>query len=119
MYCFKTNVYNVCIKAIKRIWSLVEPNVSNYVFRVCVLDLQTISAMYALGSWLVPSDEIRLYANDMQRSYTVYGTECRIEHTEAPGIYSLVSNLICAEYEFETFGSTSDQIRLMALIQTL
>jgi len=22
--------------------------------------------------------------------------------------------LICAEYEFETFGSTSDQIRLMA-----
>jgi len=27
--------------------------------------------------------------------------------------------LICAEYEFETFGSTSDQIRLMALIQTL
>jgi len=27
--------------------------------------------------------------------------------------------LICAEYELETFGSTSDQIRLMALIQTL
>jgi len=27
--------------------------------------------------------------------------------------------LICAEYEFETFGSTSDQIRLMALIGML
>ena len=26
----------------------------------------------------------------------------------------LCLNLICAEYEFETFGSTSDQIRLMA-----
>jgi len=38
----------------------------------------------------VPSDEIRLFANDMQRSYTVYGTESRIEPTEAPGIYSLV-----------------------------
>ena len=25
--------------------------------------------------------------------------------------------LICAEYEFETFGSTSDQIRLMAFYQ--
>ena len=28
MYCFKTNVYNVCINAFKLIWSLVEPNVS-------------------------------------------------------------------------------------------
>ena len=26
----------------------------------------------------------------------------------------LCLNLICAQYEFETFGSTSDQIRLMA-----
>ena len=59
-------------------------------FRVCVLDLQTISAMYALCSWLVPSDEIRLYANDMQRSYAEYETETRIEPTEATGIYSLV-----------------------------
>jgi len=38
----------------------------------------------------VPSDEIRLYANDMQRSYTEYGTKTRIELTEANGIYSLV-----------------------------
>ena len=67
----------------------------------------------------MPSDEIRLYANDMQRCYTVYGTESRIEPTEAPGIYSLVLNLICAEYEFETFGSSSDQIRLLGLIQML
>ena len=36
------------------------------------------------------SDEIRLYANDMQRSYAEYGTETRIEPTEATGIYSLV-----------------------------
>ena len=63
---------------------------SKYVFRVCVLDLQTISAMYTLGSWLVQSDEIRLYANDMQRSYVEYETETRIEPTEATGIYSLV-----------------------------
>jgi hypothetical protein len=54
---------------------------SNYVFRVCVLHLQTNSAMYALVSWLVPSDEIRLYAKDMMRSYTEYGTKTRIEPT--------------------------------------
>ena len=38
----------------------------------------------------MPSDEIRLHANDMQRSYTEYGTESRIEPTEATGIYSLL-----------------------------
>ena len=67
----------------------------------------------------MPSDEIRLYANEMQRSNTEYGTESRIEPTEVPGICSLDLNLICAGYAFETFGSTSDQIRLMALKQTL
>ena len=36
------------------------------------------------------SDEIRLYANDMQRSYAEYGTETRFEPTEGTGIYSLV-----------------------------
>jgi len=46
--------------------------------------------MYTLGSWLVQSDEIRLYANDMQRSYGEYGTETRIEPTEGTGIYSSV-----------------------------
>ena len=40
------------------------------VFRVWVLDLEPISAMYALGSWLGLSDEIRLYANNTQRIYT-------------------------------------------------
>ena len=55
--------------------------VSNYVFRVCVLHLKTNSAMYALVSWLFPSDEIRLYAKDMMRSYTEYGTKTRIEPT--------------------------------------
>jgi hypothetical protein len=55
-----------------------------------VLDLQTIPAMYTLGSWLVQSDEIRLYTKDVQRSYAEYGTETRIEPTEANGIYSLV-----------------------------
>jgi len=65
-------------------------NGSKYVFRVCVLDQETISAMYTLGSWLEQSDEIRLYANDMQRSYAEYGTETRIEPTEGTGIYSLV-----------------------------
>ena len=60
------------------------------------------------------SDEIRLYANDMQRSYTEYRSKTRIEPTEAIGIYSLCLYLTCAEYEIETFGSTSDQTRLMA-----
>jgi len=46
--------------------------------------------MYALGSCLVRSDEIRLYAKDTQRSYTEYGTKTRIEPTEATGTYSLV-----------------------------
>ena len=68
---------------------------SKYVFRVCVLDLQTISAMYTLGSWLVQSDEIRLYANDMQRSDAEYGTETRTEPTEATGIYFLCLYLMC------------------------
>jgi len=40
-----------------------------------VLELQPISAMYALGSWLVPSDEIRSYAKDMQPSCNGYGTK--------------------------------------------
>ena len=51
---------------------------------------------------------------NMQRRYTEYGTKPRIEPNEATGIYSFCLYLICAEYEFETFGSTSDQIRLMA-----
>ena len=37
----------------------------------------------------MPSDEIRLYAKDMQRIYTGYGTKTRIEPTKANGIYSL------------------------------
>ena len=49
-----------------------------------------MSAMYTLGSWLVQSNEIRLYANDMQRSYAEYETETRIEPTEGTGIHSLV-----------------------------
>jgi len=38
----------------------------------------------------VQSDEIRLYANDMQRSNAEYGTVTRIEPTEGTGIYSVV-----------------------------
>jgi len=38
----------------------------------------------------VPSDEIRLYATDMQRRYTEYATKTRIEPTETTGIYSSV-----------------------------
>ena len=62
----------------------------------------------------MPSDEIRLYAKEMLRRYTEYGTKTRTEPNEATAIYSFVLYLICTEYEFETFGSTSDQIRLMA-----
>jgi len=46
--------------------------------------------MYAPGSWLLPSDEFRLFANDMQRSYREYGTKTRIEPTDTTGISSLV-----------------------------
>jgi len=38
----------------------------------------------------VPSEGIRLYAKDMQRIYTEYGTKTRNEPTEATGIYSFV-----------------------------
>ena len=72
-------------------------------------DLQLISAMYAFGSWVGPSDEIRSYPN---WTYTEYGTKTRIEPTEPTGIYSFVF-LIFTEYELETFGATSDERRLM------
>ena len=36
------------------------------------------------------SDEFRLYAKDMQRSYAEYGADSRIEPTKATDIYSLV-----------------------------
>ena len=38
----------------------------------------------------MPSDKIRLYAKDMQRRYTEYGTKSRNEPNEATGIYSFV-----------------------------
>jgi len=62
----------------------------------------------------VPSDEIRLYANDMQRSYTEYVTKLEMNLPKQLIFILLCLNLKCAEYEFETFGSTSDLIRLMA-----
>jgi hypothetical protein len=37
-----------------------------------------------------PSDEIPLYANNMQRMFNEYGTKTRIEPTEATGIHSFV-----------------------------
>ena len=70
--------------------------------------------MYALGSRLVPSDEIRLYANDMQRRYTEYGIKLELKLMKHLLFILLCLYFICAEYEFETFGSTSDEIRLMA-----
>ena len=63
----------------------------------------------------MPSDEIRLYANDMHRSCTEYGTRTRIETTEATGIYSFVFISYMCEYEFKTFGATRVEIRLMSL----
>jgi len=46
--------------------------------------------MYALGSRIGPSDAIHLYANNMQRVNTEYGTKTTIELTEVTGIYSFV-----------------------------
>ena len=50
----------------------------------------------------------------MQRNFTEYATETRIEPTEATGIIFLSLYLIFAEYEFEAFDAASDEIRLMA-----
>ena len=41
----------------------------------------------------MPSDDIHLYANDMERRYTEYGTKHRTEPNEATGIYSCVYTL--------------------------
>jgi len=69
-----------------------------------VLALQPISARY----WLVPSDEIRLYAIDMLLTRSDYGTETGIAPIEANGVYSFDLHLICSENGLETFGATSD-----------
>jgi len=50
----------------------------------------------------------------MQRIYTEYGTKTIFEPTETTGIYSFVFFLICADYELETFGATSDETLLMS-----
>ena len=50
----------------------------------------------------------------MQRRYTEYGTKLELKLMKQLVFILLCLYLICAEYEFETFGSTSDQIRLMA-----
>jgi len=78
------------------------------VFRVRVLDLQQISAMYALGTLLVPIDEIPLYANDMQLNM---GLNLELNLLKQLVFILLCLYLICAEYEFETFGAASDEIR--------
>jgi len=70
--------------------------------------------MYALGSWLVPSDEIRLYSKDMLLRYTEYVTKTRIEPIEATGIYSFVFIPYMCWIWGRKFGSTSDQVRWMA-----
>ena len=92
-------------------------------FRYLFLDLRTcICTNYCVSClsaclcnvrvWILgPSDETRLYANNMQRIYTEYATKSRIEPTEPTGVYSFV--LICAEYEIKAFDATSDEIRLM------
>jgi hypothetical protein len=50
----------------------------------------------------------------MHRIYTEYGTKTKTEPTEASGIYSFVFISYMCRYEFETFGATSDKIRLKA-----
>jgi len=62
----------------------------------------------------VPSDEIRLYANDRQRSYTEYVTKLEMKLPKQLVFILLCLYLICVAYELEIFGSTSDLIRLMA-----
>ena len=62
----------------------------------------------------MPSDEIRLYSNDIKRRYTEYGNKLELNLMKQLVFILLCLYLICAEYEFETNGSTSDQIRLMA-----
>jgi len=62
----------------------------------------------------VPSDEIRLYAKNMQR-HTEYGIKTRIETTEATGIYYFVFISYMCEYEIKIFGATRVEKRLMSL----
>ena len=75
--------------------------------RTCIVTNYCVSCQSARPT--AYGDEILLYAN---WTYTEYGTKTRIEPTEATGIYSFVF-LICAEYELEIFGATSDERRLM------
>jgi len=67
-----------------------EPVLVQTKYFVSVCSTYRLSAMYALWSWLVPIDEIHLYANDMKRNYTEYGTKTEFGPTEATGIYSFV-----------------------------
>ena len=49
----------------------------------------------------------------MQRNFTEYATETRIEPTEPTGIYCFVF-IFYVLNEFEAFDAASDEIRLMA-----
>ena len=88
--------------------------------RTCIFTNYCVSCLSARPTaclcnvcvWILgPSNEIRLYANIIERIYTKYATKTRIEPTEPTGIYTFV--LICAEYEIEAFDATIDEIRLM------
>jgi len=63
----------------------------------------------------VPSDEINLYGNDMQRiNIQNVGLKLELKLLKQLVLNLLCLYLICVEYEFETLGSTSDRTRLMA-----
>ena len=89
--------------------------VQTIVFRVWVLDLQPIYAMYALGSWLGPSDEIPLYAKTCSVSRLNMGLKLELNLLKQLVFILLCSFLTCVEYELDTFGATSDEICLMAI----
>ena len=63
----------------------------------------------------MPSDEIRVYMRTTC-SAAIQNMRLKLELNLMKQLVFILLclYLICAEYEFETFGSTSDQIRLMA-----
>jgi hypothetical protein len=62
----------------------------------------------------VPSDEIRFVRPTCSVDIEKMGLKLELNLLKRLVLILLCLYIICAEYEFETFGSTSDQIRLIA-----
>ena len=79
-----------------------------------MLDLQTISAMYAMDHDSCQAMKFVCLRTTCSVAIQNMGLKLELKLLKQLVFILLCLFLICAEYEFETFGSTSDQIRLMA-----